>query len=263
MTSADHAAIPPPGCPAHPPGARFPLFGAECTADPLPVYAALGEQGPTAPVSLAPGVDALLVTGYQAALDVVRDPGTFVKDARRWTALTEGRVPRDSPVLPMMAYRPSALFADGDQHTRLRQAINDSLAQVEPNALRGYVETGARALIDGMAPQAEARLIAMVAIESLLDRLPDVELTPASRGVGLAARPLLPLPRRPTGAVHLRLRRRCGPDRPGGTSWTAPARPTRSDSTPADGTSTPNSANSAGSGPRRWLNSLVGWLRGR
>ena len=42
-----------------------------------------------ASVELAPGVQAMLVTGYTAALDVLRTPETFSKDCRRWRALNE------------------------------------------------------------------------------------------------------------------------------------------------------------------------------
>ncbi|GAB2613123.1 cytochrome P450 [Streptomyces capparidis] len=162
MTSSAEAeaALPPPSCPAGRGGAPVPLYGPEFAADPAPVYETLRGRGPVEPVELAPGVDALLVTDYDAALRVVRDPDTFVKDARRWRALTAGQVPADSPVLPMMAYRPSALFADGDAHTRLRRAITDSLSRVDPNALRGYVERSAGTLIDAFAPRGEADMFA-------------------------------------------------------------------------------------------------------
>ncbi|MFC7646824.1 hypothetical protein ACFQX6_44460 [Streptosporangium lutulentum] len=71
-----------------------------------------------------------------------------------------GEVPPDSPVIPMMGYRPNALFADGTAHTRLRQAITDSLDRVDPHALRGYAERSADTLIDRFAPRGEAELLA-------------------------------------------------------------------------------------------------------
>ena len=114
---------------------------------------------PTAPVELAPGVRATLVTGYEAALHVLRSPETFSKDPRRWRDLADGTVAPDSPVVPMMMYRPNALFTDGEEHRRLRGAITDSLARVEPNTLRGYVERSADTLIDRIAPRGEADLL--------------------------------------------------------------------------------------------------------
>lgn len=147
--------VPPPGCPAH-----EPLYGPEFAADPGAVYARLRAVGPTAPVALAPGVRARLVLSYEAALHVLRSPETFAKDPRRWRDLADGTVPADSPVVPMMMYRPNALFTDGEEHRRLRGAITDSLAHVEPATLRGYVEHAADTLIDRFAPTGRADLLA-------------------------------------------------------------------------------------------------------
>lgn len=65
----------------------------------------------------------------------------------------------DSPVVPMMMYRPNALFTDGEQHGRLRGAISDSLARVESGTLRGYAERSADTLIDRFAPLGTADLL--------------------------------------------------------------------------------------------------------
>lgn len=146
--------VPPPGCPAH-----EPLYGAGFASDPGTVYQRLRTKGPTAPVELAPGVRARLVTSYAAALHVLRSPETFAKDPRRWNDLADGTVPMDSPVVPMMMYRPNALFTDGEEHRRLRGAITDSLARVEPSTLRGYAERSADTLIDRFAPTGEADLL--------------------------------------------------------------------------------------------------------
>ncbi|UUU36936.1 cytochrome P450 [Streptomyces sp. CA-210063] len=135
------------------------MYGAAFAADPAAAYRRLREHGPTAPVELAPGVKATLVTSYEAALHVLRSTETFAKDPRRWNDLNDGTVPPDSPVVPMMMYRPNALFADGEEHRRLRGAITDSLARVEPHILRGYVERSADTLIDRIAPTGKADLL--------------------------------------------------------------------------------------------------------
>ncbi|MET9843771.1 cytochrome P450 [Streptomyces ossamyceticus] len=145
---------PPPGCPAH-----EPLYGPDFAADPAAAYRRLRAHGPTAPVELAPGVRATLVTSYDAALHVLRSTETFSKDPRRWNDLADGTVPLDSPVVPMMMYRPNALFTDGEEHRRLRGAITDSLARVEQHTLRGYVESSADTLIDRFAPTGKADLL--------------------------------------------------------------------------------------------------------
>ncbi|MGW0707182.1 cytochrome P450 [Streptomyces sp. NPDC002643] len=145
---------PPPGCPAH-----EPLYGPEYAADPGAVYDRLRELGPTAPVELYPGVRATLVTSYEAALHVLRSTEVFSKDSRRWKDLADGTVPADSPVAPMMYFRPNALFTDGEEHRRLRGAIDDSMARVEPGTLRDYVERSADTLIDRFAPTGKADLL--------------------------------------------------------------------------------------------------------
>ncbi|MDB1086587.1 cytochrome P450 [Streptomyces sp. ACA25] len=168
MTSApsETGPVPPSGCPAHQPfpGAGLPadgppaLYGPEFAADPDAVYSALRERGPAHWVEIAPGVEAVLVTAYDACLEVLRNP-QFSKDARRWTALAEGRVPSDNQVVPMLGYRPSLMFADGHEHLRLRASVDDTLARVNPHRLRGYVQRSAVALIDEFAAEGTADLV--------------------------------------------------------------------------------------------------------
>ncbi|MEU4897482.1 cytochrome P450 [Streptomyces sp. NPDC044780] len=146
MTQSDFPA-PPPGCPAHRGGERVPLHGPEFAADPYAFYAHLRSYGPIAPVELSPGVNAMLVTDYSAALQVLQNPDSFAKDARRWRDYNEGKVPQSSPVVPMLGYRPNCLFTDGAEHMRLRQAVTESLAGVDPHWLSRHVEQVASYLI--------------------------------------------------------------------------------------------------------------------
>lgn len=119
------------------------LYGPDFAADPHGHYRQLRAQGPVARVRIAPGIDALLVTDYQAAVDLLRDTDTFTKDPRAWQAT----VPADTPVLPVLGHRPTALFSDGAEHTRYRDAINDSVALIEPHLLRAEVARVAQQLI--------------------------------------------------------------------------------------------------------------------
>ncbi len=158
--TADHTdatamgtAGPPPGCPAH--GGREKLYGPEFAADPAGTYARLRRFGAVAPVELAPGVPASLVVSYDAALEVLRDPGTFPKDARRW----QQTVPPDCPVLPIMQYRPNCRNSDGTEHARLRAAVTDSFARVELDVLRGHVERSADSLIQRFVGKGTADLV--------------------------------------------------------------------------------------------------------
>ncbi|MER5604202.1 cytochrome P450 [Streptomyces sp. NPDC002265] len=147
------------GCPVVGNSATAQLYSPDFAADPHLTYHYLRRFGPVAPVELAPGVEAMLVTDYDAALQVLRSPKTFVKDARRWQALAEGRVPPDSPVLAMMAWKPSSLFADGERHRRLRTAVRESIDQLDQHTLRKYVTRNADKLIDRFGPVGQADLM--------------------------------------------------------------------------------------------------------
>jgi cytochrome P450 len=153
VTSPASSQLPPKGCPAH--NGRTPLYGSEFAANPAAAYEELRRQGPIAQVDLAPGIPASLVVSYGAVLEVMRNPNTFPRDPRRWE---EGQA-ADSPVLPMMGYRPNCLFTDGAVHARLRGAVTDSLARVDPNALRAYVEKAAIELIGEFATTGTADLL--------------------------------------------------------------------------------------------------------
>ncbi|WP_031486427.1 cytochrome P450 [Streptomyces bicolor] len=148
----------PAGCPAH---ANPQLYGPEFGSDPEGHYARLRSLGPSAPVDIAPEVQVELVTSYDASLHILQNPALFVRDSRRWNALNEGRVPADSPALPMMGYRPNALFSDGAAHARLRQAVTDSLATVDEVRLARLTQQSADYLISRFSsePLGQAELM--------------------------------------------------------------------------------------------------------
>ncbi|GAB2909915.1 cytochrome P450 [Streptomyces mayteni] len=158
---------PPPGCPAHQSQngsgpayvERVPLHGPEFSADPQRFYDYLRQYGPAAPVEVAPGVPATLVVDYSAALQVLQSPELFSKDSRRWRDLNEGRIPLDSPAVPMMAHRPNAFFADGAEHLRLRQAISDSMAKVDTHRLSRQVERISSYLIEQFSTRGTVDLV--------------------------------------------------------------------------------------------------------
>ncbi|MCK7627851.1 cytochrome P450 [Streptomyces sp. RS10V-4] len=161
------AAAPPPGCPAHAAApqqaapaqqdgtAPVRLYGPEFAADPGRVYAYLRQFGALAPVEIAPGVTAMLVTDYRAALDLLNDDATWSKDSRPWMQT----VPADSPVMPMLGWRPNIFFSDGPAHVRYRDVVVDSFKLVEPHELRSRVHHAADTLIQRFGARGEADLI--------------------------------------------------------------------------------------------------------
>jgi cytochrome P450 len=149
-----HPVAPPPECPAH--STFIPLYGPEFEADPRRTYAQLRRYGPAAPVEIYPGIRATLVTSYEAALDVLRNPATFRRDPRPW----QDTLAPDCPLLPIFAYRQGCVHADGAEHARLRSVMTDCLDRIDPKALRASVEAVADSLIDQFGPVGQADLVA-------------------------------------------------------------------------------------------------------
>src|SRR5262245_42608083 len=91
--------VPPPPAPdAVPAKESVPLYTEEFANHPQRVYARLREFGPVAPIELTPGgVRAMLVTDFQAAMDVLHDTERFSKDPRGW----ETTLDPDDPLFPL------------------------------------------------------------------------------------------------------------------------------------------------------------------
>lgn len=137
------------------------LYGEEYARDPQAVYAELRRRhGAVAPVEIAPGIQAHLVIGYQAAVDVLTNVGgIWGKNSKAWQA----RLP-DTPVaagmIAMLGYRPSALLTDGAEHARYRKVISDCFMLVQPHKLRQMVIEVSDSLIAQFAAKGEADLAA-------------------------------------------------------------------------------------------------------
>ncbi|MFE3323575.1 cytochrome P450 [Streptomyces sp. NPDC059176] len=147
------------------PGGRCPaataLYGPHLDGDAMPaLYEELrSAHGPVAPVVVAPGTGAWLVLGHRELLRVTREEQDFSHDPRRWSLLREGRVPADSPILPMVGWRPALLYADGQQHRRMRAAVSYALARINGHELRRSVRTAAEQLIASFAERRRADLV--------------------------------------------------------------------------------------------------------
>ncbi|MFE7126337.1 cytochrome P450 [Streptomyces sp. NPDC057617] len=159
MQSHSENQAPPPGCPAHGSGMGIPLYNREFAQNPGAYYDYMRQLGPAAHVELAPRVNAHLVTGYGLALHVLQNPDTFRRDSRRWTDLNEGRIPLDSPVLPMMVYRPGPIYSDGKEHLRLRQAMTDCLMRVDVRRMSRLVDGISEYLIDQVKGKGKVDLV--------------------------------------------------------------------------------------------------------
>ncbi|GGZ63259.1 cytochrome P450 [Streptomyces inusitatus] len=137
------------------------LYGPDLDGDAMPaLYERLRRaHGPVAPVTIAPGVGAWLVIGHRELLRLTRDEQDFSHDPRRWSLLREGRVPPDSPIMPIIGWRPALLFADGQQHRRMRTAVSEALDEINGHQLRRTVRAAAEELIASFADRREADLV--------------------------------------------------------------------------------------------------------
>ncbi|WP_188196660.1 cytochrome P450 [Nonomuraea sp. SYSU D8015] len=139
------------------------LHGDAFAANPEAAYDALRAAGPVAWAEIADGVHALIVTSHRTAITLLNDAATYSKDSRHWTALQQGLVPANSPVLALMAFRPSLLYADDDRHVRLRRAMDDCLARIDLHNLHEITQRHARELIAAFAHVGHADLMTQYA----------------------------------------------------------------------------------------------------
>ncbi|MEV0649919.1 hypothetical protein AB0I28_32150 [Phytomonospora sp. NPDC050363] len=142
------------------------LFGPAFEADPGPTYDALRAAGPVAWAELSPAVCGMLVTGYDAAVELLNAPtgGTWTRDTRLWKDLQEGRVPPDSPVSGIYGWQPGVLFAEGPTHQRLRAAISQSMARMPHHRLRDITRSVSLRLIETMSLHGRADLVSQYAM---------------------------------------------------------------------------------------------------
>ncbi|WP_433510228.1 cytochrome P450 [Nonomuraea sp. CA-143628] len=137
------------------------LYGDEYARDPQAVYADLRRRhGPVAPVEIAPGIEAHLVIGYRAAVDVLTNAGgVWSKNPTDWQTRLPA-TPEAAGMIAMLGHRPSALFSDGAEHARYRKVASDCFALVQPHKLRQMVIDVSDSLITQFAAKGEADLAA-------------------------------------------------------------------------------------------------------
>jgi cytochrome P450 len=159
---------------------RVPLYGPQFQRKSADLYAEMRRaHGPVAPVLLDGDVPAWLVLGYRELQYVVSNPKVFGRDSRRWNAWD--RVPPDWPLLPLIGYQPTMMFAEGAEHRRRAEALDDALADVDQFALRAQAQQVADRLIDTFAGAGEADLITQYAdgvplpVVARMIGVPDVE----------------------------------------------------------------------------------------
>ncbi|MBF5001807.1 cytochrome P450 [Nocardia sp. BSTN01] len=139
-------------------GPRISLFSTEFANNPHAIYQHMRDNyggSSLIPVLLAPEVPATLVIGWHTARKILVDDEHFPADPRAW----QDSMPAGCPIRPMTQWRPNVLHADGAVHTRLRAAINDSLAGIDHHRLRDQVVRIAEALIERFCGEGRADVL--------------------------------------------------------------------------------------------------------
>ncbi|WP_246124084.1 cytochrome P450 [Nocardia bhagyanarayanae] len=137
-------------------GPRISLYSPEFAHDPHRAYEEMRRRyGPLVPVEIDPGIPATLVIGYSTAVKILGDETRFPADPRAW----QKTIDPDSPILPMVEWRPNALRNVGATRIRYRTATNDALAGVDLHSLHAVVERIAVQLINSFCRAGEADLI--------------------------------------------------------------------------------------------------------
>lgn len=137
-------------------------------ADPHNGYRTLRSRyGAMAPMELAPNVPATLVLEYHTALRILNDPEHFPADPRVW----QQTIPTDSPIRPMLEWRPNALRNSGQAHARYRQTYASAIDGIDPIALHATVGKIAGLLINGFCTAGSADLLSEYAFPLVFEAL--------------------------------------------------------------------------------------------
>ncbi|KQW01893.1 cytochrome P450 [Streptomyces sp. Root369] len=161
----DSTAVPPPGCPAHGIGVgglrRLYGPGAE---DLEAVYEELrDEHGTVAPALLHDDVPIWVVLGHSENMHMVRNPSQFCRNTRLWSALQDGTVKPDHPLMPHFAWQPICSHAEGDEHLRLRGAVTGAMSTIDHRGIRRYINRATQQLVNKFCGQGRADLVGQFA----------------------------------------------------------------------------------------------------
>ncbi|GGV62339.1 cytochrome P450 [Streptomyces griseoloalbus] len=154
---------PPPGCPAHGlgPGGLSRLHESD---DLKKLYEKLrAEHGAVAPALLHDDVPVWVVLGHAESQQMLRTPGQYGRDTRIWSPLREGMVKPDHPLMPHIAWQPICAFAEGDEHKRLRGAIDAAVATIDFRTLRRHINRSVQRVVNGFCEDGEADLVGQYA----------------------------------------------------------------------------------------------------
>ncbi|KUJ69627.1 cytochrome [Streptomyces albus subsp. albus] len=135
----------------------IPLYGRAYKRDPYPLYERMRAAGPIHRVRFPSGVDAWLVTGYQAAVRTLADPRLGKNHD-----LGNGRWRERASIMPEPQHsqlQVHLLHQDPPRHTLMRRMVSEAFAPRRMEELRPRFQRIADRLVDEMPPTGGADLV--------------------------------------------------------------------------------------------------------
>jgi cytochrome P450 len=114
--------------------------------------ARLREAGPVVRVVLPGGIHAWAITRHAELAALVKDPHVS-KDWRNWTAVQQGEIPEDWPLIGMLKVD-NMVTADGSRHHDLRRLVTQTLTRRRVQELRPRITEIVTALLDSLPTHA-------------------------------------------------------------------------------------------------------------
>ena len=163
---------------------RIALSGPEYKRDPYPLYEQLRNAGPVHAVRFPSGVDAWLVTGYEAARAALSDGRLGKSHTRGNAAWRERAAVMPEPLHSQLQVH--LLHQDPPKHSVMRRLIVDAFAPRRVEAMRPRIQQLADGLVDAMPAGGGAEIVDCFAAPFPLLVLAEViglppELIPAFR----------------------------------------------------------------------------------
>jgi cytochrome P450 len=121
------------------------------------------EHGTVAPALLHDDVPIWVVLGHSENLHMVRNPSQFCRNTRLWSALQDGTVKPDNPLMPHFAWQPICSHAEGDEHLRLRGAVTGAMSTIDHRGIRRYINRATQQLVNKFCGQGRADLVGQFA----------------------------------------------------------------------------------------------------
>lgn len=126
------------------------IYRPEFVADPYPLYRRIRETDPVFWDARMGDGGAWMVTGYDAALTVLRDP-RFSARRPQWDPERYDPPEREAVAAPLNALAHQLFVVDPPDHTRLRRQMMPAFLPRAVEALRERIETAATRLLDEVA----------------------------------------------------------------------------------------------------------------